>query len=149
MPPSSVVAPMKPPGRLSAFLSALGADGACLGDGAAATTPAVARRPVGQSAANPVAQVQHPSPRMTTSGPRAVIGGLPDPKFRLPDPNTTGTTSIATSSTRPRAKACPTAPTDTATVRSPASSVAFAIAWATSSTKWYEASGCHPSGLDR
>ena len=38
---------MKPSGRLSAFLSALGdADCACLGDGAVATTPAVARRPV-------------------------------------------------------------------------------------------------------
>src|SRR5664279_2187283 len=33
---------------------------------------------------------------MTTSGPRAVIGGLPDPKYRLPDPNTTGTTCSST-----------------------------------------------------
>ena len=40
-------------------------------------------------------------------------------------------------------------PAVTATVRSPASSFAFATAFATSSTKRYDASGCHPSGLGR
>jgi hypothetical protein len=34
-------------------------------------------------------------------------------------------------------------------VPSPASAFAFAIAAATSSTKWYDASGCHPSGFGR
>ena len=37
----------------------------------------------------------------------------------------------------------------TDTVRSPASSRAVAIAELTSSTKWYDASGCQPSGLGR
>src|SRR5215203_5537036 len=87
---------------------------------------------------------------MTTSGSSSRCWPSTSPKYRLPDPNTTGATSIATSSTRPNARACPpTSPAATATVRSPASSFAFATACATSSTKWYDASGCHPSGLGR
>jgi hypothetical protein len=47
----------------------------------------------------------------------------------LPDPNTTGTTSIATSSTSPAARSwLPTTPAFTLTIRSPASSWALAIA---------------------
>ena len=43
-----------------------------------------------------------------------------DPKYRVPEPKTTGATSIATSSTKPRANACPpTSPAATATVAFP------------------------------
>src|SRR5689334_2033838 len=57
---------------------------------------------------------------------------------------------MATSSTRPAAKIwLPTSPAFTATIRSPASSLAVATAAVTSRAKWYDASGCQPSGLGR
>src|SRR5689334_5625661 len=57
---------------------------------------------------------------------------------------------MATSSTRPAAKIwLPTSPAFTATVRSPASSLALPIAAVTSPAKWHDASGCQPAGLGR
>src|SRR4051794_32694097 len=72
------------------------------------------------------------------------------PKYFLPLPKTTGTTSIATSSTRPSASACPpTLPAHTATTRSPARSLASCTAAATSPKNGTSASGCQPVGFGR